>query len=67
MIQSKLVNEEWLVIDIGLDVVKEGNCIYFPEYKSVISYIKKNKEVFMKHWSGEIDDLDLILYLMQLR
>ena len=60
MIQSYVGDGEWLVIDIVEAVVKEGNCSYFPEYKSVILYIKKNKDAFMKHWNGEIDDLDLI-------
>ena len=60
MVPSYIVDGEWLVIDIVEDVVKEGNCIYFPKYKSVISYIKRNKKVFMKHWNGKMDDLDLI-------
>lgn len=60
MIQSSIVDMQWLVIDIAKGMVKEGNCVYFPNYRNVVLYIKKNKEVFMKHWNGEIDDLDLI-------
>ena len=60
MIQSIILDGQWLVIDIDECKVKEGNCVYFPEYNSVILYIKKNKDIFMKHWNGEIDDLDLI-------
>ena len=60
MIQSEVEDQAWLVIDIAEGVVKEGNCNYFPKYKSVISYAKRNEKVFMKHWNGELDDLDLI-------
>lgn len=60
MIRSDIKDGEWLVLDIIEDVIKTGNRIYFPENEKVIAYIVKHKEVFLKHWNGEMDDLDLI-------
>lgn len=59
-IQSDIKDGEWLVLDIVEAVIKTGNHTFFPEYEKIIAYIVEHREVFLKHWNGEIDDLDLI-------
>ena len=57
-------NENWLTISIDkCPQVLSGKMDYFKELDVVLEYVKLHTDILLRHWFGEIDDLELCLCL----
>ena len=61
-------NEEWLTISVAdYPKVVSGNPDYFKNLNEVFEHIKLHTDILLRHWFGEIDDLELWLGLSKKR
>lgn len=57
-------NEEWLIISIDkCSQVLSGKRDYFKELDVVLEYVELHADILLRHWFGEIDDLELCVGL----
>lgn len=61
-------NEEWLMISVAdYPQVVSGNPDCFKDLNEVLEYVKLHTDILLRHWFGEIDDLELCLGLSKKR
>lgn len=57
-------NEEWLTITIAdCPQVLSGQSVLFEELDAILEYVKVHADILLRHWLGELDDLELYLGL----